>query len=166
MFAFYLVLFALSTWGRLVRPLEEFTYGESWLLDGARRVARGEGLYAAADHVPLMHIAYTPLYYVVVGVAPATWSATTATRVGRVVSLVAAAWRHHGAGRRAARASTGRWWVGLLAAGLFLTQNMTALLWAPLHRVDALALGLTLVGLALATAGASSLAAALFLLGR
>ena len=48
---------------------------------------------------------------------------------------------------------TSRWSVGLLAAGFFLTQNLTALLWAPLHRVDPLALGLTLLGLALATAG-------------
>src|ERR1700738_2057347 len=59
---------------------------------------------------------------------------------------------------------TTRWSIGLLAAGFFLTQNLTALLWAPLHRVDALALGLTPVGLALATAGRSSLAAGAFLL--
>src|SRR5258708_10592953 len=63
----YLVLFAAGAAGRLARPGDEFTYGESWLLDGARRVARGEGLYATADQIPLMHIAYTPLYYVVVG---------------------------------------------------------------------------------------------------
>ncbi|HEY0581878.1 MAG TPA: hypothetical protein VGE94_06820, partial [Chloroflexota bacterium] len=59
----YLVLFALCAFGRLMRPLDEFTYGESWLLDGARQVALGQGLYAPADHVPLMHIAYTPIYY-------------------------------------------------------------------------------------------------------
>jgi hypothetical protein len=41
---------------------------------------------------------------------------------------------------------------------------MTELLWAPMHRVDPLAMGLTLVGLALATAGRVSLAAVLFLL--
>src|SRR5882724_6551968 len=40
----YLVLFVLSAAGRLTSPTAEFTYGESWLLDGARRVARGEGL--------------------------------------------------------------------------------------------------------------------------
>jgi hypothetical protein len=40
---------------------------------------------------------------------------------------------------------------------------MTVLLWAPLHRVDPLALAFTLVGLALVTAGRSSLGAAVFL---
>src|SRR5438105_789099 len=65
--AMYLVLFVLCAANRLAQPLEELTYGESWLLDGARQVARGEGLYAAADQLPLMQIAYTPLYYTLVG---------------------------------------------------------------------------------------------------
>ena len=83
--------------------------------------------------------------------------------VGRLVSLlatvggaVALAWSIKGL--------TTRWSVGLLAAGLFLTQNLTALLWAPLHRVDPLAVGLTLTGLAFATAGRPSLAGFAFLL--
>src|SRR5258708_39998637 len=63
----YLVLLAAGAEGRLERSGDEFTYGESWLLDGARRVARGEGLDAPADQIPLMHIAYTPLDYFVVG---------------------------------------------------------------------------------------------------
>src|SRR5258708_19216099 len=63
----YLVLFAAGAAGRLARPGDEFTYGESWLLAGARRVARGEGLYAPADQIPFMHIAYTPLYSFAVG---------------------------------------------------------------------------------------------------
>jgi hypothetical protein len=160
--AIYLVLFGLSAAGRLARPAEEFTYGESWLLDGARRVARGEGLYAAADQIPLMHIAYTPVYYALVGALQRVIGDSGYT-IGRVVSLVATlggsvamAW--------SLRCLTTRWSVGLLAAGLFLTQNMTALLWAPLHRVDPLALGLTLAGLALATGGRVSLAGVLFVL--
>src|SRR6266446_3236965 len=84
----YLVLFALCAAGRLARPYEEFTYGESWLLDGARRVAQGDGLYAPADQLPLMHIAYTPLYYAVVGGLQRVVGDTGYT-VGRVVSLVA-----------------------------------------------------------------------------
>lgn len=158
----YLVLFALCAAGRLANPIAEFTYGESWLLDGARRVARGEGLYAPADQLPLMHIAYSPLYYVVVGALQRVIGDSGYT-VGRVVSLVAAlvgatalAWNM--------KCLTTRWSIGLLAAGFFLTQNLTALLWAPLQRVDSLALGLTLVGLAAATAGRVSLAGGLFLL--
>ncbi len=152
----YLVLFAAGAAGRLARPGDEFTYGESWLLDGARRVAGGAGLYAPADQIPLMHIAYTPLYYFVVGALQRLVGDSGYT-IGRLVSLVATL-----AGATALAWSlkclTSRWSVGLLAAGFFLTQNLTALLWAPLHRVDPLALGLTLVGLALATAGRVSTA--------
>jgi hypothetical protein len=53
----------------------------------------------------------------------------------------------------------GRWTGGLLAAGVFLTQNLTALLWAPTHRVDPLALLLSVFGLALATSERTTLAA-------
>src|SRR5947207_1960586 len=158
----YLVLFALGAADRLVRPVEEFTYGESWLLDGARQVARGEGLYAAADQLPLMHIAYTPLYYAIVGGLLHVFGDNGYT-VGRWVSLLATligalalVW--------SLRRLSGRWWVGLLGAGVFLTQNLTLLLWAPLHRVDPLALAFTLVGLALFTAGRTSAAAVLFVL--
>lgn len=158
----YLVLFVLSAAGRLARPAEEFTYGESWLLDGARQVAQGAGLYAPADRVPMMHIAYTPLYYVVVGELQRLVGDHGYT-VGRSVSLVATL---VGAGALAwsLRRLTDRAWVGLLGAGLFLTQNLTLLLWASLQRVDPLALALTLVGLAFVTSGRYSLSAVLFLL--
>jgi len=59
---------------------------------------------------------------------------------------------------------SGRWDGGVLAAGLFLTQNLTVLLWAPVHRVDPLALCFTLGGLALATGGRATLAALPFAL--
>jgi hypothetical protein len=140
--AIYLVLFALCAAGRLARPLEEFTYGESWLLDGARRVARGEGLYGSVNQVPMMHIAYTPVYYAVVGGLLRLLGDSGYT-IGRAVSLVATLC---GAGALAwsIKCLTCRWSIGLLAAGLLLTQNLTVLLWAPLDRADPLALGLTL----------------------
>jgi hypothetical protein len=160
--AMYLVLFAFCAAGRLLRPADEFTYGESWLLDGARQVARGAGLYAPADQVPLMHIAYTPLYYVVVGELTRLVGDHGYT-VGRVLSLlatlagaVALAW--------SVKRLTCRWSVAALGAGLFLTQNLTTLLWAPMHRVDPLALAFTLVGLGLAMHGRVALAAGMFLL--
>jgi hypothetical protein len=62
------------------------------------------------------------------------------------------------------RRLTGCLRYGLLAAGLFLTQNLTALLWSTQHRVDTLALGLTLLGLLAFTSGKPSLAAVLFVL--
>ncbi len=158
----YLVIFALEAAGRLVRPLEEITYGESWLLDGARQVARGEGLYAPADRLPLMQIAYTPLYYATVGGVLRVFGDSGYT-AGRAVSLVATLVGAAAMVFCLARI-TGRWWAGALAAGLFLTQNLTVMLWAPLSRVDALALGLTLVGLALFCANRASLAAIVFVL--
>jgi hypothetical protein len=109
-----------------------------------------------------MHIAYTPLYYAVVGGLLRLFGDYGYT-TGRLVSLAATlggtlalAWT--------VRCMSGRWLVGFLGGGLFLTQNLTTLLWAPMHRVDPFALGLTLVGLALATAGRLRLAAILFLL--
>jgi hypothetical protein len=160
--AMYLVLFALTAATRLAQPLEELTYGESWLLDGARQVAHGQGLYGQPDHLPLMQFAYTPIYYVVVGGLQRVFGDSGYT-LGRVVSL-AATLTGATALSLSLRCLTGRWLFGLLGAGLFLTQNLTLLLWSSQHRVDPLALGLTLVGLALFTYGRSELAAVVFVL--
>src|SRR5215471_19220772 len=160
--AMYVVLFGVSALQHLLRPTDELIYGESWLLDGARRVASGEGLYGPVNQVPMMHIAYTPLYYAVVGGLQRLFG-DAGYVTGRVVSVlatvagaVALAW--------SVQRMTSRWAYGWLAAGVFLTQNLTALLWASLNRVDALAVGLTLVGLAVFSAGRTSLAAGMFLL--
>jgi hypothetical protein len=155
-------LFALTAADRLSRPLEELTYGESWLLDGARRVAQGNGLYAAPDQLPLMQIAYTPVYYFVVGALQHVVGDHGYT-VGRAISL-AATLAGSVALASSVRCSTGYWRFGWLAAGLLLTQNLTLLLWGTLERVDALALGLTLVGLALFTMRRVSAAAVFFVL--
>jgi len=158
----YLALFALTAAARLARPLEELTYGESWLLDGARQIARGDGLYASPDHVPLMQIAYTPVYYALIGLLIRVFGDSAYT-LGRAVSLAATlvgaaalAW--------STRRITSSWPFGLLAAGLLLTQNVTVLLWGSLERVDALALALTLVGLALFTDERRLAAALMFVL--
>ncbi len=147
--AAYLLAFALSVKVRLPFPAE-FTYGEAVVLDGARRVARDELLYPPPDRLPLVVSAYMPLYYWMVGHLMRLFGDGYA--VGRALSLSATlgatallVW--------SVRRVSGQLWGGLLAGGLFLTQNMTVLLWAPLHRVDMLALGFALAGLSLATAG-------------
>jgi hypothetical protein len=157
--ALYVVVFAASAAGRVLRPHEEFTYGESWLLDDARRIAAGETLYPPVDRLPLMHTAYTPIYYVVVGELLRVFG-DGGYALGRVVALLGAL-VSAGALAWSVRRLTGGWRFGALAAGLFLTQNLTVLLWSQLHRVDTLALGFTVVGLALATAGRPTLAAPL-----
>ncbi len=153
----YLVVFAASAAGRLLRSQEEFVYGESWLLDDARRIAAGELLYPPVDRLPLMHTAYTPVYYVIVGELQHVLGDHGYT-IGRIVSLLGAMLAA-GALAWSIRRLTNRWILGTLAAAFFLTQNLTLVLWAPLHRVDTLALGFTLLGLALATSGRVSASA-------
>ncbi len=113
--------------------------------------AGGETLYQPPTSLPLTVTAYTPLYYLLVGTLQRLLGDSSYT-IGRIVSLLATA---AGAACLAAgvRRATGRWAAGLLAAFVFLTQNLTANLWAPMHRVDTLALGLSLLGLAVAAAG-------------
>ena len=151
----YVVVLGVSARARLHHPAE-FMYGESIVREIASRVPRGEPLYPSPDRVPLLVTAYGPVYYLLVGGVQRVLGEGYVA--GRAVSLVATvcaagllAWT--------VRSASGRWFGGLLAAGLFLTQNMTAFLWAPLHRVDPLALCLTMAGLALATSGRIRLAA-------
>jgi len=160
--ALYLSVFALSAAGRLGRTLDEFSYGESWLLDDARRVSRGEPLYTPVDRLPITQTAYTPAYYVTVGQLLRVFG-DHGYVVGRSVSL-AATLATAGLLAWSVRRLCGRWSAGLLAAGLFLTQNLTVLLWAPLHRVDPLALAFTVSGLALWLAGRLHLSALAFVL--
>ena len=145
------------SWAARLGSPAEFLYGEAVVLDETRRLGLGGALYAPPTDLPLTVTAYTPLYYLLVGWLQAA-SGSTGFLPGRLLSvgavLVSAAvlaWTVH--------RLAGRWWSGLLAAGLFLTQNLTVLLWGPAHRVDPLALGLSLMGLALATAGRGTLAA-------
>ncbi len=150
----YLVVFGLSAATRLPLPVE-FMYGESIVLDLTRRVARSEPLYPAPDHLPLAVTAYTPLYYLLVGGLQRLFGDGYVP--GRIVSIVSALGAVLALVYGVRRAG-GRWFGGLLAGGFFLTQNLTVLLWGPLHRVDLLALCLTLGGLALAASGRVQLA--------
>jgi hypothetical protein len=157
----YLAATVLSTFERVRNPAE-FLYGEAIVLDETHRIGLGQPLYPAPTALPLTVTAYTPLYYHLVGWLQQV-SGDTGYSVGRMVSVAAVlasagllAWSVH----RVA----GGLYGGLLAAGLFMTQNLTVLLWAPVNRVDPLALCFTLVGLALATCGRSTLAALPFAL--
>jgi hypothetical protein len=146
----YLAVFVINAILRVPLPWE-LSYGESIVLQEVRRVASGETLYQAPTSLPLTVTAYTPLYYLLVGNLQRLLGDSSYT-IGRIVSLLATA---GGAACLVAgvRSATGRWPAGLLAAFVFLTQNLTANLWGPMHRVDTLALGLSLLGLAVAAAG-------------
>jgi hypothetical protein len=146
----YLVALTLSTGVRVSYPAE-LLYGESIVLDQARRVASDEPLYPSPLALPLTVTAYPPLYYLLVGTLQRVADDSGYT-VGRLVSATATL----GSALLLARCVqfvSGRWSAGALSAGLFLTQNLTVLLWASAHRVDPLALCFTLGGLALASAG-------------
>jgi hypothetical protein len=146
--AVYLVALLLST-AVLVPRQTERLYGEAVVLEQARRVAAGKPLYPAPLEVPLTVTAYPPLYYTVVAYLQRL-TGDSSYAVGRLTSAAAMfgsaaliAW--------CVRSAAGRWWPGLLASGLFLTQSLTVLLWTSAHRVDALALCLSLLGLVLAS---------------
>jgi hypothetical protein len=151
----YLVAGALSTVVRLQQPTE-FVYGEAIVLAQVRRLHLGQALYPSANTLPLSVTAYTPVYYLLVGLLQnLTHDDTYLT--GRLVSvgsmLVSA-----GLLAVAVRSVSARWWGGFLAAGLFLTQNLTVVLWASVHRVDALAMCFSLAGLALSSSARTQLA--------
>ena len=152
----YLVVAALSFHQRVLDPTE-YMYGESIVLDETHRLAEGQPLYAPPTSLPLTVTAYPPVYYLVVGLLQQL-SGHTDYSLGRIVSVAATfgstvliVWSVHRITARSAAA--------LLAGGLFVTHNLTVLLWAPTHRVDMLALCFSLSGLALATGGRTTLAA-------
>jgi hypothetical protein len=152
----YLVVLGFSFYQRIVDPTE-YLYGESIVLDETRRLAVGQPLYASPTQLPLTVTAYPPVYYILVSLLQQL-SGDTTYSVGRMVSAVAVVVSILlivGIVHRV----TMRWAAGLLAAGLFVTQNLTVLLWGPTHRVDMLALSFALAGLALATSGRTTLAA-------
>jgi hypothetical protein len=151
----YLVAFAVNCVVRLQQPTE-FIYGEGVVLAQVRGLDVGKSLYPSPTELPLSVTAYTPVYYVLIALLQQL-TQQQGFGVGRAVS-VAAMVCAAGFAMCSVRAVAGRWWGGLLAAGLFLTQNLTVLLWAPVHRVDALALCLTLAGLFLSSAGRTTLA--------
>ena len=152
----YLVALILSTAVRVVQPFE-LLYGESIVLEQARRIGTDQPLYPSPLDLPLTVTAYPPLYYALVGGLQRV-ADDSSYAVGRLVSAAAMlgsavllAW--------CVRSLVGRWSAGLLSGGLFLTQNLTVLVWSSAHRVDPLALSLTLGGLALASAGRTRVAA-------
>lgn len=159
--ALYLVVFALVVATRLAEPLDEIAYGESWLLDGARQLARGEGLYSPATALPLVQYAYAPLYYGVVGLLIG-FVGDHGYTLGRAVSVISVGLGTLGLAL-SVRQLTGRLSMGLLAAGVFLTQNLTVLMWAPLQRVDGFALALSLLGLYAVGSGRWPVGAILFI---
>jgi hypothetical protein len=152
----YLVVLGFSFYERIRDPTERL-YGESIVLDETHRLAAGQPLYAPPTGLPLTVTAYPPAYYLAVGMLE-QMSGDTGYGVGRIVSVAAVV----GSGLLitwSVRRVTERWAAGLLASGLFVTQNLTVLLWGPTHRVDMLALCFTLAGLAFATGGRTTLAA-------
>ena len=157
----YLSVFGLNAAAVLQRPTEQM-YGEAVVLDEVQRLHTGAALYAPPSQLPLTVTAYTPVYYLVVA-SLQDRVGDRGYQVGRLLSLVATLIAAVLTGACAVVAGA-RWTGGLLASGVFLTQNLTALVWAPMHRVDTLALCLTLAGLLLAACGRTGLAAPWFAL--
>jgi hypothetical protein len=141
-----------------LRPTEAL-YGEGIVLSQALAVAAGRPLYPPLGQPPYAVTAYTPLYYLVV--AGLNLLTGPSLVPGRLVSLAAFA----AAALCIAFAVRPRagWLWGSIAAFAFLAQP-AASEWIGLHRVDSLALALSLGGLLAGARGRLRLAATLLVL--
>lgn len=120
-------------------------YGEGIVLSQSYMFGSGGPLYHAIGQPPFTITAYTPLYYALVAfLTQFTGPSFLPGRAIALFSLAAAALLV----AFAAKKETG-WRWGVLGGCFFLAHPFVAE-WAGLHRVDTLALALTLAGLLLA----------------
>ncbi|MCS6802005.1 MAG: glycosyltransferase 87 family protein [Chloroflexota bacterium] len=141
-----------------MRPTEAL-YGEGIVLSQALAVAAGQPLYPPLGQPPYAVTAYTPLYYLIVALLSALTGPSLVP--GRLLSLAAFALAAFCIALAVRRQTTWAW--GMLAAFAFLAQP-AATEWIGLHRVDSLALALSLAGLVVGARGRLLPAAALLLL--
>jgi hypothetical protein len=135
--------FALQGWSVITFPYP-VDYGEGPLLDQAVRLARGESIYdrdltsapyAVANYPPLYVLAQAPWVRVF---GPALWYGRLLSWLCVVASAVLIA--------LILRALTDEW-VASVAGGACLLAMPYAAYWAPLFRIDSLALALSLAAL-------------------
>ena len=117
-------------------------YGEGPLLDQAARLARGEGIYSLSAP-PYLIANYPPVYPLVV--APFIDSYGPSFLYGRVISLFSIAASALLAGGLIQAVTQDR--LAALVGGALLFTIPWVLFWAPLARVDSLALAFSLGGL-------------------
>lgn len=120
-------------------------YGEGPLLDQSARLVRGEGLYNLTAP-PYLIANYPPVY--VLAVAPFVDSYGPSYLYGRVISLLSIGFSALLAGGLIHAVTKDR--LAALVGGGLLIAIPWILFWAPLARVDSLALALSLGGLYLA----------------
>lgn len=135
--------FTLRAWSAISYPYQ-LDYGEGPLLDQALRLAHGENIYRPdLSTAPFVLSNYPPLYVLLQApltllVGPAFWYGRLLSLGGTLLAIgCAAATLHHLTRDRLA---------ALISAGLLLAMPYV-LHWAPLARVDGLALGLSWAGL-------------------
>jgi len=137
------LLFTWQSWRVIVFPYP-VDYGEGPLLDQTARLARLENIYDRDLSVPPFTVAnYPPLYPallspVLARLGPAFWYGRLLSWLSIVVSALLVA--------GIVRSLTGRRLPAAIA-GLTLPAIPYVVFWAPLYRIDALALCLSLAGL-------------------
>ncbi len=122
-------------------------YGEGPLLDQVRRLLAGESLYKPnLDKPPFMISNYPPLYVVLTALI-SRLTHLPPLAVARGISALAGILAAMGVAHIAQEVGATQW-AGALAAALFLSHPFL-ITWLPYARVDMLALGLSLAGLAM-----------------
>ncbi|HYO89632.1 MAG TPA: hypothetical protein VER79_13360 [Candidatus Limnocylindrales bacterium] len=139
-----LLLFEQNAQLALAYPYN-LNYGEGPLLDQAARLARSEGLYSLTTP-PYLITNYPPLYMLTV--APFVDSYGPSFLYGRVISLLSIG-LSVGLLAGLLYVVTGDWLASVIGGGL-LPAIPYIFYWAPLARIDSLALALSLGGLYLA----------------
>lgn len=124
----------------------DLDYGEGYVLNDSLRLLRGEAIYKDVDSYPMVRSPYPPLFLA----AYASLLAVTGPSLlpGRALALLATL-------AAAGLISLGAWHLthrpSLAAlAGLLFLSSPYVYQWAPLARVDTLALALTVAGLVVA----------------
>jgi hypothetical protein len=119
-------------------------YGEGPLLDQAVRLSNGEGIYPPDISTPPYTITNYPPLFVLLQV-PFVWAAGAALWYGRLISLLCTLLAALFTGLTIHALTRDR--LAALAGGLLLLVFPYVLHWAPLNRIDNLALALLMAGL-------------------
>ncbi|MGC8838831.1 MAG: hypothetical protein ACP5UM_10490 [Anaerolineae bacterium] len=143
--AFALAGFARYAWQVISYPYP-LDYGEGPILDQVMRLARFQTIYRPdLSRPPYVVTNYPPLYHLLQ--VPAAWAFGPAFWYGRALSLLGALGAAASAGWVVHTLTRDR--LASVTAGCTLLAIPYVLTWAPLCRVDSLALGLSLSALAL-----------------
>jgi 4-amino-4-deoxy-L-arabinose transferase-like glycosyltransferase len=144
---YFCIVIALFLWNSInaIRFTYGIDYGESPLMDQARRLINREPLYKSSFNSPPYVIAnYPPMYPSLIAFSRVVFHSPL-FQTGRVISFAFSILSGYLIGLFAFNLTRNKW-LGLFCVALFLGQPYVVF-WSSLARVDMMALGLSLLGL-------------------